>query len=852
MESTLGDQVQFPDPGVGHHPEHVQVNQEDDFDFEIGGDDGLDLTEEAETEGVDLLDPSELAQDHVDQQGMYQLQEQESPVTVAQNEGNEGPDDSYRGINAPLLESEHFASTTEFTQDPQTGFEVADQEVSDKNIESFSQEENYYEETVEDFEVLDDSLQQEPVQDHDLMNNATSVDEFHAEDDFQEVVDIADVDQTETGKNAVQEFEGVAETVQNVETLENLEPEDATQIRIAAVQTELDDPRDDTADATLANDDTEGEAVAQSPDQSDWNEENDHDDSNASPIVTVSYRGQEYSMFAQAAEDDPDTYFLDNINTLYQPLSEFLENLRQVISSEIEAGHELFVRIDGLGLEFRESTAKDFVDQTTLAQIIEVNDKLSQNDGGSQHAELYIYLSARSNPVQRFAELAKGAEEGHGLSYFEQYYEESPDAVSLFDDDDKHELSQDVDSDPLSPEEASGESEQVEEGTNNLLNAEYGQNPVQSDDQQLSLHDVDVVETAEAEAEAQAEAELVGNTADGNIEEAEIVDANVNGISDDQEVDDTNLGLSSTELQDISKQHIFGDAVHMVDQVETEMGEEWEHDEDIEVPAAHNAMEAESPAEQTELLIHNSEEGNEHNDGENPISMSMSSCLSPCFCVCNKCLHSALEDIDGKADQPSRALPVPSPRSTDTRSFLLSDADWYHLTSSHQPKHLTAANTEAQDMAANMPNDEDYLDLGQDADDQSATIDTGAAEQFDIEQRITPNSSATATLNGEENGQGNEAIATQELADLGETPSQQQHNEQNEDDEIDWNHEDDKDVGVADQSPTDLSPSSLSAKRSRQEDGAVDGLGEDSGMFSRRYASRVESDSMPAAKRRRT
>lgn len=849
MESTLGDQAQFPDPGVGHHLEHVQVNQEDDFDFEIGGDDGFDLTEEAENEGGDLVDPSETAQDHVDQQDMYQLQEHEPPATVAQNEDNEGHDDSSQEIDTSLLEPENFAATTDFTQDTQTGSEVADQEVSDKNTETFCQEENYYEETAGDFEVLDDALQQEPMQDHDLMNNATSVDDVHAEDDLQEPADIADDDETETGNNVGQEFEVVAEAVQNVEILENIEPEDATQIRTAAVQTEIDNARDDTADATLANHDTEGEAVAQSSDQSDWNEEkDDHDDSNASPIVTVSYRGQEYSMFAQAAEDDPDTYFLDDIDSLYQPLSKCLENLRQVISSEVEAGHELFVRIDGLGLEFGESTAKDFVDQTTLAQIIEVNDKLSQNDGGSQHAELYIFLSARSNPVQRFAELAKGAEEGHGLSYFEQYYEESPAGVSLLDDDEKHDLSQDVGSDSLSPEEPSGESEQVNEGKDNLLNAEHGQNPFQIDDQQLSLNDVAVTETAEPEAEA--EAELVENAADGDIEEAETVDADVNGVSDDQEVDDTNLGLSSTELQAMSEEHNFGDAIPLVDQVETEMGEDWEHDEDIEVSAELNAMEVETPAEQTELLIDNSEEGNEHSDGENTFFMSTSSCLAPCFCVCNKCLHLSLEDIQGKADQLSSVPPVASPRSTDTRSFLLSDADWDHLMFNHQPKHLTAANPEAQDMAANVPKDEDYLDLGQDADDQSATVDTNAAEQFDIEQRITPNSSATATLNGEENGPGNEAVATQELADLGdETPNQQQ---QNEDDEIDWSHEDDNDVGVADQSPTDLSPSSLSAKRSRQEDGGIDGLGEDSGMFSIRYASRFEPDSMPAAKRRRT
>lgn len=844
MESTLGDQAQLiSEHGIGHQLEHLEVNQEDDFDFEIGGDD--DLSREADNEDGDLVDRSETAQDRVAQQDMPHLQEQDPPATVAPDDDNEDHDDSYQEIDPSSLGPDNFAATAELTQYTQTGVEATDQEVTDKNTETFSQEENYYDETTGEFANLDDSLQHEPMQDHDLTNNATSVDDVHAEDDFQEPVHIADNDGTETGDNAVHEYGFVAETVQDVEVLEDIEPEDATQIFPAAAKA---GDGDDPADATLAEDDADGEPLAQSSDQSDWHEEeDDHDDSNASPIVTVSYHGQEYSMFAQAAEDDPDTYFLDNMESLYQPLSQFLENLRQVISSEIEAGHELFVRIDGLGLEFGESTAKEFVDQTTLAQIIEVNDKLSQNDGGSQHAELYIFLSARQNPVQRFAELAKGAEEGHGLSYFEQYFEESPAGVSLLDDEEKYDPSQDVGSDPLSPEGPSGESEKVDEGVTNLPSAEYG---LEVDNQQLSPNHVAIAEVAGAEAEV----ELVEDKAGVVIEEVEIVDEHSNSISNlDQEGDDINFGLTSTEFQTLPEGQNPGVALPAVEQLETEMGEDWEHDEEFEAQDEPNATEAENAAEQMELLIDDSEEGHEHSDGENPFSMSTSGCFAPLSCVCNVCLHLAFEDIDGKADDLSSVLPVSSPKPRDIRSFLLSDADWDDLMFHHQPNYLTATDKEAQDMTANVPNEEDYLDLGHDTNNQIAMTGASVIEQSDIEQRITPNSSATATLNGEENGQGNEANATQELADLGnETSNQQQHNEQDEEDEIDWNHEDDNDLGVADQSPTDLSPSSLSAKRSRQEADGLNGLGEDTCMYFLCGASRLDVDNISAAKRRRT
>lgn len=760
METTIRDQAHLvSDSMISQTTDPIEINQEDDFDFEIGGDDGFELTGVANDEDGNLGDQVGITHGQVYQADIHTSREQELHASVAGNHDDEDHDYGHQEVGASLLVPDSPTATAELSRDVQNDIEsdvqddcpvdlaVADQEETTKNVENFSEEEIFYEETAEEFEELGNTLEPEQGHDADLTNTATNVPHVPEGTDFQGRANETDDEATEAANNAAKTPQLATETPQNVEIAEDFEPEDHAQIAGAAAEVESSEAADESNDAILANSNDNGEAVAESLEQSTWDEEDDHEGSNAIPIVTVSYRGQEYSMFAQAPEDDPDTYFLDSVESVHRPLSQFLEDVRGVISSEVEAGHELFVRIDGLGLEFGESTANTFLDETTLAHIIEVNDKLSQNDGGSQHAELYILLSVRSNPLQRFAELSKGAEQGHGLSSFEQYYEESPADVSLLDDEEQQDVSQDIASDSSHPEDASGESQEAADGASNFLNVVHEQNSFHVDDQQLSLNDAAISEILEAQNEPeQIEAEY-------NTTEA-INDGNVDTVSDVvQGGDDNSLGLAAANVEAIDDDNNFGDAISLEEQAETEAGEGWDHDEDVGALDGVGVMEAEEATdEQTELLINKSEEGHEHSN----------------------------------------------------------------------------------DSATNIPNDEDYLDLGHDAETQAeaATTDDNAAEQSDNQQRTTPNSSATATLNGEENGQVDEVVANQDAVDPAEGTSEPMN--QNEDDEIDWNHEDDDDIGVADQNPTDLSPSSLSAKRSRQEDEGMDSLGEDSAAKRRR------------------
>lgn len=851
MNATLDDQSRLvPDPVVGRQDDLVDTNREDDFDFEIGGDDGFDLTIEANSENVNIVDHVEVPEDH-DQSAMYQSQEQELQGSVAEDQDDEGYEHGHEEGDTTQLGPDSLSETAEITQDAQIDNQedsmVAGQEEADKTIENFSQDEVYYEETVGELEDPDNTLHPEPVQDHNLMNTATSVGQVQEGDDHQERTYEADEDGVETGNNAVQDFPLVAETVQNIEIAEGYDNEDHAQSARIAAQAEIIDTRGDPTGAMLAKIDAAVEAAGEPLDQSNWadDDDQDEDNSNAVPIVTVSYRGQEYSMFAQAAEDDPDTYFLDGVDSIHRPLSQFLSDVREVIASEVEAGLELFVRIDGLGLEFGESTAKDFLEQSTLAQIIEVNDKLSQNDGGSQHAELYIFLSVRSNPHRRFAELAKGAEEGQGLSYFEQYYEESPADVSLIDDEELHGEFQEIVSDDLYPEQPYRQGEPAADGAGTGLVAQQYHNAFRVDNDQTQQ------DTAAISEILGAEADPVENEIDASNVETHPFDGTVAGSADDaREGDDNSFDLTATNAEAIPGDDTFGDAISVVDQVETEMGEDWDHNDGVEGLDGLGATEVgEATEEQAEVLIENSEERHESTDGEKPFSLSGNDCLAPGSCFCDSCLYLAFEDFEGEADETTSDPSVSSPVSTDVRSFLLSGADWDILKADSPEEDHTAADSQAQGSIINMPNDEDYLDLGDDAEDQIATANDNAVDQISIQQRVTPNSSATATLSGEENGQGDGAAATQDSTDLHQSPEQ---TTQNEVDEIDWNHDEDEDIGVADQNPTDLSPSSLSAKRSRQEDQDTDGLGEDSGMFSVHSRPRIQAKNLPAAKRRRT
>lgn len=76
-----------------------------------------------------------------------------------------------------------------------------------------------------------------------------------------------------------------------------------------------------------------------------------------SPRVVVHYLANEYTLFAESDDDDPNDFFLSDKSVLSAPLVRFFESLREVISQEIPPQHELLMKVNGLGLEIGEVSA---------------------------------------------------------------------------------------------------------------------------------------------------------------------------------------------------------------------------------------------------------------------------------------------------------------------------------------------------------------------------------------------------------------------------------------------------------------------------------------------------------------
>jgi len=138
-------------------------------------------------------------------------------------------------------------------------------------------------------------------------------------------------------------------------------------------------------------------------------------------------------------------------------------------------------------------------------------------------------------------------------------------------------------------------------------------------------------------------------------------------------------------------------------------------------------------------------------------------------------------------------------------------------------------------------NDEVYLEHHEYAETNEVEPNLAEETQIPVDlathssppQGASENTSATATVNGDEIDFDDDDVPTQ--GDAGNTGSADHVSTRDKDhpetsvNEIDWENEDD---GILDQSETNLSPSSISVKRSRQADEG-DGSGDENGMSRR-------------------
>ncbi|KAI1110269.1 hypothetical protein F5Y14DRAFT_444126 [Nemania sp. NC0429] len=141
--------------------------------------------------------------------------------------------------------------------------------------------------------------------------------------------------------------------------------------------------------------------------------------------IYISYGETDYRLFAKSEDDDPNQYFLSDKSALDASLTQFLTNLREVISEEISPLDDLVLQVDGLGLEFSESTTPDFLGKFTFGDLVVLYDKLVKNEPVEPPPPIYTYLTVKPNCTRRMMALGESANAGRGLSEVALYHDSS-------------------------------------------------------------------------------------------------------------------------------------------------------------------------------------------------------------------------------------------------------------------------------------------------------------------------------------------------------------------------------------------------------------------------------------------
>lgn len=597
------------------------------------------------------------------------------------------------------------------------------------------------------------------------------------------------------------------------------------------------------------------------------------------PRVRVSYGTAEFYLFAEAPDADPDDYFFENTDVLRQPLSQFVPKLRQVITEDLQASDELVVKVDGLGLEFGEATTKEFLDQTTFGQVLELYDRLVKLDNDSSESpELYIYLETRPNCLHRLTELTNNANEGKGLSQVAFYYEGTPDFAAIEEDSNDYDGGH-QDMGPNDNVSDNGSNGQIEGDLSAAREAEQPSNPFRLSESQQQAMD--------SSHSALVEGEVVNHplSADGDEGHAAYEDDNDEPFSgevqDDMElvVTEASRDVSAPEAQQDSDL-VPGEDEDLAAEAANDEPEDPHYVEE-DVPGREEAAGTEADAEADN---ENFQEDDGPTDGEHLSSFELSGCTASSeICACAFCM-STQPTSNGVVDNTqamveSEVKPRFADRQlvedalTDVHQALVATEDWSsNFASTTNARDSLATDldynnrTESTSADFNMQDyetaeNDDYLDIG--ATEEEPTEPAEYAASAGTPEPTSHDSSATATLDGEGQGHGDDVSATQALADAGhliQTTSQPEPGPpETETDEIHWNDDDDDEndydndeFDTANQNRTDLSPSSLSVKRGRQADEDDVGLGDDSSKSSWGEGLRVCANITSVAKRRRT
>ncbi|KAI2780025.1 hypothetical protein F4815DRAFT_445576 [Daldinia loculata] len=273
----------------------------------------------------------------------------------------------------------------------------------------------------------------------------------------------------------------------------------------------------------------------------------------------ISYGNTDYRLFAKSEADDPNKYFLSDMAALELPLGQLLSSLRDVISDELSPLDELVMHVDGLGLEFSESSAADILEKFTFGDILGLYDRLVKNDRAEPSPDLYTYLMVRPNCRQRFIALRDSADSGRGLSEIAIYREETPidgEEAGDFDSHSPYALPPGEEDEAYDYEESGAVEDEADQG-------EAGEAENNDEPNSPSVHgsaigtntedpagEADAADTADEANEAD-EADEAGENADNNADasaDATTADGLIDFSDDELDLSSTKQGNSHTSL----------------------------------------------------------------------------------------------------------------------------------------------------------------------------------------------------------------------------------------------------------------------------------------------------------------
>ncbi|KXH30892.1 hypothetical protein CSIM01_01486 [Colletotrichum simmondsii] len=445
------------------------------------------------------------------------------------------------------------------------------------------------------------------------------------------------------------------------------------------------------------------------------------------PVITVSYKGIDYPFFYGSPDSQGKECFFNDLTLLHCKMEGVLAGFRRELANELGPFDELVFQIDELGLEFTESSQAEVFSDITLGQIISVFDSLVKNQNADASKPLYAYLTTRPNCKKRWLSLVDDAYNGKGLDEISYYFaSRAQSEVPEIMDDEPDLIGEEDNADAASWPQSPAESGH---GEHNLDEAEGENEEINEDD--------DVGDGITGEDDTQSQNALEENPLQQDESAISMPDAEATML-------DTEVSLmdETTAVADLSVVEDGGDV--------------------------EGATEDQQPQE-------NGEAGN---DDLSQVTL----CFFPNFCLCATCTSTFVADQMAEEDdfrfetlvrvaKESARLRGRSPSSNSHLALpkrLLSRTTSRHL-HSYSDSSITFSSTADADARTQAPEidesnplaseTQDAAVLGTAIDAQNTFDDEDAAIVADqivenanesFAEKVTPDTSATSTLNGDE------------------------------------------------------------------------------------------------------